>query len=249
MKRFTVLLIAAVFAAALCGCLSDPVTLPDAPFSVDFTDEELPEGSRARGWVTIPVLVGYPDGAAAEAFRGAALTYALDVFAEKGPVSGTAADYRYETAEAVLCLAAPQLVSVRIGVVFSAEDASENVRFAYSFNYDLNSGSVLRTEDVIADYPAFRKLFESGAFTQDFGYPSLAREVSYTDMIAQYRAEYGIYPSLYFTEGRIGVLIDVVQGLDGYAGFSADIRDVRKYLHTEDPTVAALCGLKTNSMQ
>ncbi len=247
MKRLSLLMFSLLLLCAVCACRGDPVTLPDAAFGVSFVSEELPDNSRARGQVTIPVLEDYPDGETAEIFRTDALEYALEVFARKGPSSGAAAEYCYEIPEAILCLAAPQLVSVRIGAVLSAEGALQEERFAYTFNYDLSSGTVLQTEDIIADYPAFRRLFESGAFSQDFGYPSLEKEVSYADMIAQYRTEYGIYPYVYFTEGRIGVLIDVVPGLDGYAGFSADIRDVRRCLHTENPTLAVLCGLSAKS--
>ena len=55
--------------------------------------------------------------------------------------------------------------------------------------------------------------------------------------------EYGVYPPVYFSEGRLGFLVETVPSLDGYAGFSIDIRQVRDLLRTDNPVIAMLCGL------
>jgi len=225
-----------------CGCSGGAVRLPAADYTVEFTEEYFFRGAAVDVKLAYPAVSGLKDEKAADALRAAAKAYAYARFAEEGLTASDDVRYAYSVNDTKLMLAAPGFLSAMIGGVISAD--SGGVRyFSYTFNYDLTAGAALEAQDVFADYGAIRTLFEAGRFRQDFGYASLAREVSLTDLIAQYRPEYGVYPRVYFSEGRLGLLVETVPSLNGYAGFSIDIRQVRDMLRTDNPAIAMLCGL------
>ncbi len=225
-----------------CGCSGGAVRLPAADYTVEFTEEYFFQGAAVDVKLAYPAVSGLKDEKAADALRSAAKAYACARFEEERLTASGDVRYAYSVNDTKLMLAAPGFLSVVIGGVISAD--SGGVRyFAYTFNYDLTVGAVPEAAEIFSDYGAIRALFEAGRFRQDFGYSSLAREVSFSDLIAQYRPEYGVYPPVYFSEGRLGFLVETVPSLDGYAGFSIDIRQVRDLLRTDNPVIAMLCGL------
>ena len=230
--------------AILCtgGCRTASVRLPDAPYTVSFTEVYFPAGTAIQVHLAYPTLEGYADTAAAERMHTAALEYANTQFALEGLIASGDTQYTYSVNDTALLLATPRFLSVRIGGIITVLPGGNARYFAYTFNYDLSAGTILESQDVFSDYAAVKDLWKAGRFRQDFGYASLEKEISWEDMIAQYHEEYGVYPHVYFTEGRLGLLIDTVASLDGYAGFSIDIREVQNHLRTENPTIAFLCG-------
>ncbi len=91
--------------------------------------------------------------------------------------------------------------------------------FAYAINFDANECRVLTSGELINDFDAVKGSFLDGKFTLKKGMNGLLNEMSYEDMFIEYRAEYDIYPGVYYTEGGFGLIIELVFTLDGYALF------------------------------
>lgn len=91
--------------------------------------------------------------------------------------------------------------------------------FAYAINFDANECRVLSSGELINDFAAVKKSFLDGKFTLKKGMNGLLNETSYEDMFTEYRAEYDIYPGVYYTGDSFGMIIELVFTLDGYALF------------------------------
>lgn len=141
-------------------------------------------------------------------------------------VTDTGAEYTYEITDTVTAIATDEFVSIIVKGRYYITDAPNPVVFAYTINCDLKASVIISASDLVYDFAEIKKLFTGGKFTLEEGMQSLLEETNYEDMIMEYRAEYGIYPNVYFTESGFGIVIDLVYTLGGYALFEIPYSEV-----------------------
>ncbi len=89
---------------------------------------------------------------------------------------------------------------------------------AYSaFNIDLSTGEVLYPEKLIIDLDKLKDAVINGLFTPDEGV--VLPEADIAEALVQYRADYGIYPAVYFDADRVCVCVELAKLQGGYALF------------------------------
>lgn len=224
------------------GCSDEIISLPDAAYSITFSEEYLVlDGNNVK--LMYPIVSGYANAETEEAVNSAARALALDMYRREGLMSDSDGGYTYTPTDAVVTLQCDTFYSVYIGGVVSSDVSGGTECFVFSLNCDLSSGTFLSTVDGIANYEGLRKMFIRGKFTQDFGYDNLVEHMTEESLLQQYKAEYDIYPPLYFREGELGFLVETVPLLDGYAGFTMDIRKAAKYMNTQNAAISKLCGM------
>lgn len=224
------------------GCSDESISLPDAAYSITFSEEYLVlDGNNVK--LMYPIVSGYANAETEEAVNSAARALALDMYRREGLMSDSDGGYTYTPTDAVVTLQCDTFYSVYIGGVVSSDVSGGTECFVFSLNCDLSSGTFLSTEDGIANYEGLRKMFIRGKFTQDFGYDNLVEHMTEESLLQQYKAEYDIYPPVYFREGKLGFLVETVPLLDGYAGFTMDIRKAAKYMNTQNAAISKLCGM------
>ncbi len=172
------------------------------------------------GEVTIiyPTVKSKADKIDADKLNSLIKRYIDEKFEECG-LSDSGGEYSYEITETDVVLATEKLISVIVkGIYYTSEDASPTV-FAYTVNCDIKASSIIPSSDLVYDFDKLKSLFVGGKFKLEEGLKTLLDETNYGDMIMEYRAEYGIYPNVYFTPDGFGMVIDLVYTLGGYALF------------------------------
>ncbi len=241
MKKFLIVLLALLVLLPSCG---GKIRLPDAEYTISFSEEYLKLGGNSVK-LMYPTVSGYSDSAVESAVNAAAAAIAKQRYEEEGLMHDSDGGYTYTTTDAVVTLTSRDFYSVYIIGLITSDVSGGRDTFAYTLNCDLTAASFVEAEDIVADYGALAKKFQTDSFTDDFGGDALEEQISRKSLIEQYKADYGIYPYVYFAEGRFGILTDTLPSIgQGCAGFSADIRDIRKYLKTDNPVIAALCGME-----
>lgn len=241
MKKTFALFLILLLLLPSCG---GKIRLPDAEYSLSFSEEYLKLGGNSVK-LMYPTISGYSDSAVESTVNAAAAAIARQRYEEEGLMHDSDGGYTYTATDAAVTLASRDFYSVYVIGVITSDVSGGRDTFAYTFNCDLTAASFVEAEDIITGYDVLAKKFQSDAFTADFGGDALEEQISKKSLIEQYKAAYGIYPYVYFSEGRFGILTDTLPSIgQGCAGFSADIRDVRKYLQTDNPVIAALCGLE-----
>ena len=240
MKKYLALLL--LVPLLLCACGSS-VKLPDAQYSISITEEYLKaDGNSVK--LLYPTVAGLPDPETEKAVNEAAAALARRHYEEEGLMHDSDGGYTYTALTAEIMLASRDFYSVCIVGVITSDVSGGRDTFAYTLNCDLTEKSFLETEDIVSDYSALAKEFTAKTFSFAFGDESPEKQMSRKSLIEQYKADYGIYPCVYFTEGGFGILVDTLPSIgSGCAGYLADVRDVRRCLYTENPRIAALCGL------
>lgn len=138
--------------------------------------------------------------------------------------------YVYEITDTITALSTDSFVSIIVKGQYYIQDASSPTLFTYTINCDLTSTDIVPASELVYDFSAIKSLFIDGKFTLADGYENLLAETNYEDMIMEYRSEYGIYPSVYFTEDSFGMVIDLVYTLGGYAMFEIPYSYVTDYV-------------------
>ncbi len=241
MKKYLALLLPLLLLLSACG---GSVKLPDAQYTISMTEEYLKaDGNSVK--LLYPTVTGFRDPETEKTVNEAAAALARRYYEEEGLMHDSDGGYTYTALEAEVMLASRDFYSVCIVGVITSDVSGGRGTFAYTVNCDLSAKSFLATEDIVADYDAVAKEFTTNTFSFDFGGESPEAQISRKSLIEQYKGDYGIYPYVYFTEGGFGILTDTLPSMgSGCAGYLADVRDVRRSLRTENPTVAVLCGLK-----
>lgn len=243
-KRILAVLLTAFLLLTLAGCRKgSPVRLPDADYWITFTEEYVKlDGNSLK--LMYPEISGYADAHAQSEINRLAAEYALDMYTKLGLMADKDGGYSYTAVEAVTLLSTKEFYSVYISGTVESDAGGDPVFFAYTVNADLRNASLLQTEDIVSDYEKIRKEFLNGAFTPDFGTVEPEQNFTRQSLIEQYKDAYGIYPFVYFREGKFGLVLETLPSLGGCAGYLIDIRDVRSYLKTENPVIAMLCGVE-----
>ena len=243
--RKTLCLLACVMLLLTMASCTEAVTLPEANYSLTVTEEYLKLGGNTLK-LMYPTVSGYADAEKEAAVNEAAAAIARRMYEEEGLMYDSEGGYAYMAARAEVMLAAQDFYSVVITGTISSTVSGGVDTFAYTLNCDLANAVFLDAEAIIGDYPALVKSFTGDLFTVDFGGEALEDgQFSRASLIEQYKAAYGIYPCVYFREGRFGILAETLPSLgDGCTGLSADVRRIADCLRTENPAIAALCGIE-----
>ena len=241
MRRYLALIPLVLLLLTACG---DSIRLPAAQYTLSMTEEYLKEDGNSIK-LLYPTLSGFTDAELQAAVNAEAAALAHRYYKTEGLMNDSDGGYTYTALEAEIMLTSRDFYSVCVVGVITSDVSGGRDTFAYTVNCDLTTGAFLETEDIVADYDAVAGDFQSKTFDFHFGVEDPASQISRKSLIEQYKADYGIYPYVYFTEGGFGILTDTLPSMgNGCAGFLADMRDVRRYLHTENATIAALCGLE-----
>ncbi len=237
MRRRGALLIAVLLfllpALVCCGGIVSP-----AP--ADYTVETVTEYRTDNGnslHLVYPAVRGLTDKEAEDRVNTLFAAYAEEMYRREELFSGEGGGYTYAVTEVTVTLAAKRFLSGYAGGVITADSTGYTAYFAYTFNCDLDACVLYSAEDLLTDYSRLVKWFKRGRFSQHFGYPDLQRQISFADMIEQYKAEYGVYPALYFTPDSMGFLVEVIPLFDGYAGYTLSLRQAEKCLKKDNPLV------------
>ncbi len=134
-------------------------------------------------------------------------------------VTDTGSEYTYEITDTVTTILTDEFASIIIKGRYYISDTPNPTVFAYTINCDIKASAIISASDLVYDFGDVRNLFLNGKFTLTEGMEGLLEETNYEDMIMEYRAEYGVYPNVYFTESGFGMVIDLVYTLGGYALF------------------------------
>ncbi len=102
--------------------------------------------------------------------------------------------------------------------------------FIYAINVDLEECREISSGEMLADFDKIKKLFVDGRFTLVKGLEDVGEQMSFEDMIMQYRSEYEIYPQIYFSADKLYMNIELVYALGGNAVYSIELDDVKNCL-------------------
>ncbi len=134
--------------------------------------------------------------------------------------------YSYNIKSTQTMLSNDEIASILVCGEYYHIDSPGPTVFAYTINCDIKGTALITSDNLINDYDRIKDLFCDGKFELVYGQNGLLNETNYTDMILQYRAEYGIYPDVYFTDDSFGMVIDLVSTLGGYARFEIPYSEV-----------------------
>lgn len=134
--------------------------------------------------------------------------------------------FNYEVSEVEVTLLSNSFVSVKNTVYSMSSNAAYPNCPVYTVNIDLKTGEIIEEEDIISDFNLISSAFLAGDFTMVCGADDLLDNTNYEDMILQYKSDYASYPELYFTEGSLGMCIDLVSALGSNACFEIAIENI-----------------------
>ena len=192
--------------------------------------------------LVFPVVSGYEDKVAESRINGCLEEYAWEMFHRKNLVADDAGGYEYSVTEVQVTLATTGFFSAYVMGFVASEDTGRTENFSYTINCDLNSGVLYKAEELLSSYEPLAERFVKGQFKKVFGHAELLENSTYADMLLPYRAEYAIYPDIFFTETGVGFLIEVVPSLGGCAGFTLPFRSALDGLDLSNPMVSFVTG-------
>ena len=237
MKRFAAIFFALALLLTLCSCQKQAPELPAAEYDIEILEEYCKlDGNSVK--LLYPKISGLADTETEQLVNRKASEYARSVYELCGLGAG---GYEYTASAAEILLSTRDLFSVLVTGVFAPQSGGDAAAFAYTVNCDLTTVEFLGTKEIVSDYDGLKRLFLSGAFSPDFGYDAAPDDGELQAMVGQYKEEYGIYPDFYFQNGKLGILIETLPALGGYAGFTVDIGRAAPYLCTDRAGIAAVC--------
>ncbi len=234
MRRVCALVLLTVMIFTACAA---EAPLPEASFETQMKSEMFTDG-YCGVMLQYPVIKNYADKDAASAMNRMIREYVHGMYESSGLSPEEDFGYTYAVSDARVMLASDNFLSVRIGGTISSAFSGNTSYFSYTLNCDIENGTFYTAEDILSDYAALKKQFQKGAFNQTFGYADVHTEIPFSEMISQYKEDYGIYPDVYFDEDGLGFLIDVIPMFDGYAGYTLPYKTARKSMNQQNPFVA-----------
>ena len=231
-----ILCAAAMFTAFISTSCSDKKPAPEnqynAPY-IGYTMNHDEETDAGRINVQIPYYHMSDDqtkDAVEDGFTDFVLKTAKDYILYANPTGF----YDYRIDNVVFGCVREKFVSSFSSGAFTDESSDRPEILTYAVNASPLSGSVYKTEDLIADFDILAEAFKAGEFSLTYGYPDLLKETNYEDLISGYSSLYSIYPAIYFRdEGdtvKLSMVIELVYDLGGYAEFSIDVDTVKDAL-------------------
>ncbi len=236
MRRMLVWSAVLLFLLTSLASCTKTVLPPEADYTVEtVTEYRSDNGNRLQ--LMYPAISGHEDKNTEARVNALLAAYAMEMYQREDMLSSAGGGYTYAATEVQITLQTKGFLSGYVGGVISADSTGYRAYFSYTFNCDTEDCVLYSAEELIADYESLAKWFQKGRFTQHFGYPALHEQIALSDMISQYKEEYGIYPCFYFTEDSLGILVEVIPLLDGYAGYTLPVSQAIKTLNKEIPIV------------
>lgn len=237
-RGIALLLLVCVFACA-AGC--SETVLPAADYAVEtvtvFTQEDGNEIS-----LMYPQIKGYPDPEAQIRINDSIARYVRAMYEKQDLIATEDGGYEYAVTAAEITLQTEGFLSGYIFGAIYSQYSGKGTFFAYTLNCDIENGCLYTTEELLSDYDLLAQRFLKGDFSQHFGYEGLDGMMSFEDMLLQYKTEYGIYPDVYFTDDSVGLLVETVTLLGGYAGYTLPYPRAREALDISNPLAAFVAG-------
>lgn len=205
-------------------------TISDIPDDTDDTtvadDDTEDTDNKGNGDITIDYPTVNPDdGAVSDKLNALIKDYMDEKLQNELPGDGVV-EYQYEVKSTETMISTDEIISILVKGEYYHEDSAHPTIFAYTLNCDVKTSSIITADNLIYDFAKVKKLFTDGKFTQKEGMDGLLDETNYEDMIMEYRTEYGIYPDVYFTSDSLGIVIELVYTLGGYATFEIPYSEV-----------------------
>lgn len=204
--------------------VTDDETSSDAGYTVD-TEVETQKTDKGDVTIVYPVIDPGNEALDPELLNKLIKDYMDQKFKYDG-VTDTGSEYTYEITDTVTAVATEEFASIIVKGRYYIADTPNPTVFAYTINCDIKASAIISASDLVYDFAEIKKLFLSGKFTLAEGMDGLLEETNYEDMIMEYRAEYGVYPNVYFTESGFGMVMDLVYTLGGYALFEIPYSEV-----------------------
>ncbi len=193
--------------------------------------------SFVRGECSVTLMYPrYGDGEH-ELFDISMHSYAVNKLSDSGAVSDE--NSVYEITACLITHESATLVSaVLTGHIINTVSANES-GFAYSVNADPRTGRIYASDELIDELEAIGPAIADGRFVQRLGTPGVLGEITAEDMTGGWRRDYGIFPSIYFTEDCLGVLAELPNVLGGYAGFELPLSEAGNMINDAARLLAA----------
>ena len=198
------------------------ITLPAADFTVTSLEERFTDYYNDVS-LLYPVISGYVDPAAEADINEQMRDKVMAEYTSAALASDEEVSYTYQITEIRVMLMTEGFCSMVVLGQYIGTDASHVEYVSYTINADLVSSRLLSTYDLITDDASLRKMFTDGKFALAYGSADLLKDMPLDEMLLPYRAEYGIYPDVFFTEGRVGIHVELPHVLGGYAGYTLNI--------------------------
>lgn len=190
--------------------------LPSGPISVSLMTEKQ-DRDGAKITMIYPIVESAGTSTASVDKTNRAIRDYMDERRRIQCVDNVSGEYEYVIEKTDIKYIGETFFSAVIKGHIYSEDASNPTDFAYTVNCDAKTSSILERDSVIFDFAKLRKLFTDSQFKLAEGDAELLDGVSPEDLIREYRPEYDIYPDIYFTGGKVGIAIETVYSLGGYA--------------------------------
>lgn len=131
-------------------------------------------------------------------------------------------------------------LSAKIEGMLTVSLAAHPNPFIYAINVDLEELREISSVDILGNFDKIKELFTNGRFTLEKGIDDLNSQMSFEDMIMQYRSEYEIYPQIYLSSNKFYMNIELVYALGSNAVFSIDLNEVKSYLNTGNKEISKI---------
>jgi hypothetical protein len=200
------------------------ITLPDADFSVSIEEETIKDFYNTVV-LRYPVIRDY-DPDAATLVNVLVREFSLEYYQKQALASDKESYYYYEITDVRMMLLTEGFYSAVIFGEYTGSAGNHPEYVSYTINADLVSGRLLSTEQLLKNETLVRDLFIEGRFRMEYGNAGLIADMSFSDMMLQYRVEYGIYPDIFFKEGFLGINIELPFVLGGYAGYVINVTNI-----------------------
>ncbi len=151
----------------------------------------------------------------------------------------------YEISDFEITYADFSLISIVFDGYYDINDENSHIdtgasSVKYSLNIDIANMKILTSEQLISSFTSLKSRFVGGDMLFESGAEELLDIASLDDLFFQYKAEYEIYPDIYFTEDNVKIIILLTSDLGGDAVFSDNINEAREYIYADMPALSSL---------
>lgn len=205
------------------------IALPEPDFTVTSEEDHFTDYYNDV-LLLYPVISGYVNAAAEAAVNEQMRDRVMAEYTAAALASDEEVSYTYQITEIRVMLMTKGFCSLVVIGQYVGTESNHVEYVSFTINADLVGGQLLSTRDLVADEATLRKHFTDGQFSLAYGSAEMIGEETFADMLLPYRAEYGISPDIFFTEGYIGIHVELPHVLGGYAGFTLNILSVSDLL-------------------
>ena len=247
MKRLIALALALIAILSFAGCKKEPSydepdTIPAPPtYEIKKYTEDIIWNDKDQGDVILlyPELKGYDD----------ANKIIFDLVKEKCNAglpnlssyeNDAMPEVTYEIDSFSVTYVSDTFLSGTVEGMLTVSLAAHPSPFVYAVNIDLENLSELRTNEILDNFDKIKELFNNGKFTLEKGIDDLSSQISFEDMIMQYRSEYEIYPEIWFSDNKLYMNIELVYALGSGAIYSISLDEVQNFLNQDNKEISKI---------